>query len=434
MLGTFSVHASMAPFHFINLDRKQRRRCFWSPTDLTTNPAVLAGSFLPSRHPLTLVGGHISGTLSCWKIKKTRRGSTRTQEVYRSGPQGKSETENEARRSQLPQQIDVESEWCTSQGGKKGNLGSVICSPHRKHFQPIITKENLKGHFICSSFILDDDIINCYYLLLWGPPLSLYVHREDSFRLGFSPACWISFSSERKSEINKRLNALYLYSVNNTLGFPGGSVGKQSACNVGDLGSISGLGRSPGEGNGNPLQYSCLEKSMDRGAMASGLYSPWSRKRVGHDWKINTSLSLFNNTVEPVPSPGHVSSPSPLSDMGAPASAWRGFRLTWRPVGPSSTAVLSLRRCLSWGVWYLGQDNNKIRCSPSGALRCGILAGDHLGNVGHRSLVPLPKAYCPPPMVPQSLRCWGDKTVNKEGRVLVWEILGGWGRDRSAVW
>ena len=43
------------------------------------------------------------------------------------------------------------------------------------------------------------------------------------------------------------------------MGFSGGSVGKESACNVGDLGSIPGLGRSPGEGHGNPLQYSCLE-------------------------------------------------------------------------------------------------------------------------------------------------------------------------------
>ena len=51
-----------------------------------------------------------------------------------------------------------------------------------------------------------------------------------------------------------------------TKGFPGGSDGKESACNVGDLGSIPGLGRSPGEGNGNPLHYSCLENSMDRGA------------------------------------------------------------------------------------------------------------------------------------------------------------------------
>jgi len=49
-------------------------------------------------------------------------------------------------------------------------------------------------------------------------------------------------------------------------GFPGGSEGKASACNVGDPGSIPGLGRSPGEGNGNPLWYSCLENSMDGGA------------------------------------------------------------------------------------------------------------------------------------------------------------------------
>ena len=49
-------------------------------------------------------------------------------------------------------------------------------------------------------------------------------------------------------------------------GFPGGSDSKASACNAGDLGSIPGLGRSPGDGNGNPLQYSYLENSMDGGA------------------------------------------------------------------------------------------------------------------------------------------------------------------------
>ena len=49
------------------------------------------------------------------------------------------------------------------------------------------------------------------------------------------------------------------------MGFPGGSDGKESTCNAGDPGSIPGLGKSPGEGNGNPLQY-CLENSMDRGA------------------------------------------------------------------------------------------------------------------------------------------------------------------------
>ena len=50
-----------------------------------------------------------------------------------------------------------------------------------------------------------------------------------------------------------------------SVGFPCGSAGKESACNVGDLGLIPGLGRSPGEGNGYPLQYSGLENSMDRG-------------------------------------------------------------------------------------------------------------------------------------------------------------------------
>ena len=49
-------------------------------------------------------------------------------------------------------------------------------------------------------------------------------------------------------------------------GFSGGSDGKESACSAGDTGSIPGSGRSPGEGNGNPFQYSCLENSMDRGA------------------------------------------------------------------------------------------------------------------------------------------------------------------------
>ena len=56
------------------------------------------------------------------------------------------------------------------------------------------------------------------------------------------------------------------------MGFPGGSDGKESACNAGDLGLIPTLGRSPGGGNGNPLQYSCLEKSMDKGAWQAAVH------------------------------------------------------------------------------------------------------------------------------------------------------------------
>jgi len=71
-------------------------------------------------------------------------------------------------------------------------------------------------------------------------------------------------------------------------GFPGGSGGKEPTCNVGDLGLIPGLGRSPGEGNGYPLQYSCLENSMNRGAwrgwgVVGGGVQPMGLLKVGHD-------------------------------------------------------------------------------------------------------------------------------------------------------
>ena len=71
------------------------------------------------------------------------------------------------------------------------------------------------------------------------------------------------------------------------LGFPGGSEVKVSACNEGDTGSIPGLGRSLGEGNGNPLQYSCLENPMDGGAW-------WAT--VHGVAKSQTQLSDFNFT------------------------------------------------------------------------------------------------------------------------------------------
>ena len=63
-------------------------------------------------------------------------------------------------------------------------------------------------------------------------------------------------------------------------GFPGGSDGKESACNAGDMGLIPGLGRSPGEGHGNPLPYSCLVNPMDRGAWRAtvhGVANSWTR-------------------------------------------------------------------------------------------------------------------------------------------------------------
>ena len=60
--------------------------------------------------------------------------------------------------------------------------------------------------------------------------------------------------------------------------FSGSSAGKESSCNAGDLGLIPGLGRSPGAGNGNPLQYSCLENPHGQRSLLG--YSPWCHKEL----------------------------------------------------------------------------------------------------------------------------------------------------------
>ena len=73
--------------------------------------------------------------------------------------------------------------------------------------------------------------------------------------------------------------------------FPDGSEGKASVYNARDLGSIPGLGRFPGEGNGNPLQYSCLENPVDGGAWCRLL--SMGLQRVGHDWATSLSLSAL---------------------------------------------------------------------------------------------------------------------------------------------
>ena len=98
------------------------------------------------------------------------------------------------------------------------------------------------------------------------------------------------------------------------MGFPGGSAGKESACDVGDLGLIPGLGRSPEEGNSYPLQYSGLERSMDC------MYSPWGRKE---------------------------------SDTTEQLSLRVGWRLTWSPGAPEpcsqvlSSVLLEICCCQS---------------------------------------------------------------------------------------
>ena len=101
-----------------------------------------------------------------------------------------------------------------------------------------------------------------------------------------SLSCWTSY-------LMVQLFVFYPYfnlSFPSLLGFPSGSDGKESACSVGDLGSVSEFGRSLREGNGYLLQYSCLENSMDRGAWS---YSPWCDKELDTTEWLTLSLSFL---------------------------------------------------------------------------------------------------------------------------------------------
>ena len=84
----------------------------------------------------------------------------------------------------------------------------------------------------------------------------------------------------------------------NSCGFSGGSVGKESACNAGDLGLIPGLERSPGKGNSNPLQYSCMENSMDRGtwwATVHGVTKSWTWLWPSFHWNSYNNLPCLEH-------------------------------------------------------------------------------------------------------------------------------------------
>ena len=74
------------------------------------------------------------------------------------------------------------------------------------------------------------------------------------------------------------------------MGFPGGSAGNESICNVGDLGSISVLGRYPGEGHGNPLQYSCLESPLGQRSLVGD--NPRDHKESDTTKRLSIALGV----------------------------------------------------------------------------------------------------------------------------------------------
>ena len=77
----------------------------------------------------------------------------------------------------------------------------------------------------------------------------------------------------------------------------GGSDSKESVCNVGDLGSVPGLGRSPGEGNGNPLQYSCLENPVDGEAWQATVYGVAKSRTRLSDFTFTFTNNLLRSAI-----------------------------------------------------------------------------------------------------------------------------------------
>ena len=117
----------------------------------------------------------------------------------------------------------------------------------------------------------------CKYAL----PLSTFLYLESTCNAGDPP--WFN------SWVGKILWKREWLPTPVFLGFPCGSAGKESACSVGDLGLISGLGGSPGEGKGYPLQYSGLEKSTD-------CIVPWGRKESDTTGRLSLSHCLLHSS------------------------------------------------------------------------------------------------------------------------------------------
>ena len=111
--------------------------------------------------------------------------------------------------------------------------------------------------------------------LVWAAELDQYVFQDTQLE-GLS-----------KDIFSKLTSSCFLFNFLFYISFPAGSASKESACNAGDLGLIPGLGRSPGEGNGNPLQYSCLENSLDRGAWWATVYGVAKSQRRLSDFHFH---------------------------------------------------------------------------------------------------------------------------------------------------
>ena len=132
-------------------------------------------------------------------------------------------------------------------------------------------------------------------------------------------------------------------------GFPGSSDGKESTCNVGDLGSIPGSGRSPGGGHGNPLQYSCLENPHGQRSLAG--YSPWGHTQS--DMSERPSTQRMPKLIEKITREGN-------------STTKEGREMCWA----RSLSEQEGAECTAQGE---GKARGHIRSDPEHHLECRLL-------------------------------------------------------------
>ena len=130
------------------------------------------------------------------------------------------------------------------------------CSPPGSSVRGIFQGRNtgVGGHFHLQEIFLTD------------PGIKLTSLESPALAGEFFTTAWYTDLVLNCPHTGNNMASIQICYPNFTRGFPDGSDSKESACNVGDLRSVPGLGRSPGGGHGNPLQYSCLENPMDKGA------------------------------------------------------------------------------------------------------------------------------------------------------------------------
>ena len=146
------------------------------------------------------------------------------------------------------------------------------------------------------------------------------------------------------------------------MGFPGGSDGKEFACNAGDPGLIPGLGRSPGEGNGHPLQYSYLENSMDRGAWWVTVHrvtKSWPRLSTFTCVRLNVGASRHGMVAEVLGAlEPHPAAPSP-------AIALKNHTACRARALPPQLCHLEL--CLLLGLHFIWRKGEHFTSTPDSA-------------------------------------------------------------------